>query len=194
MKSLIDKIPDVSNEEVDDIATINYKNQEQTAKICTQAKQKLSRLSSSAYGVRLENVNNVLNSDSASTLNDYNDNEIECEINVVDKVSENDNMATENHEPEISDDKKEIQQVPAIPKRPKTRISCPPKFTLTKIEEAAQSKKLYPFLPGNEPYLFEVPPVPPPTYSDSESFYSNTYTKTADKRRSVEPSAPVYSN
>jgi hypothetical protein len=190
---LIDKIPDVSNEEVDDISAINYKNQEQTAKICTQAKKKLSRLSSSAYGVRLENVNNVLNS--ASHLEEENSREIECEINVVDKEMNNENTVTDNFETEIYKQDSQIASSeigPAIPKRPKNRISCPPKFALSKIEEAAQSEKLYPYLPANEPYLYELPPIPPPTYSDSESFYSNTFTNKADKRKSVEPSAPVY--
>ncbi len=77
-------------------------------------------------------------------------------------------------------------------KKIKTRISCPPKFVLTKIDEAAAhqqhtlTNQLYPCLPVvvNDD---EIPAVPPPTYSDSESFYSGT---TYTRKSIVKPSAP----
>jgi hypothetical protein len=46
-QALLEKIPDVSNEEVDDICEIKYKQFDETHLICTQAKKKLNRLSSS---------------------------------------------------------------------------------------------------------------------------------------------------
>ena len=43
---MVEQIPDVSNEEVDDITKIQYTKQEETIKICNQANKKLTRLSS----------------------------------------------------------------------------------------------------------------------------------------------------
>ncbi|RNA18068.1 Zinc-binding alcohol dehydrogenase domain-containing 2 [Brachionus plicatilis] len=48
MQSLLDQIPDVSGEEVDNINDIAYKNKKFTEDICTAAKKKLSSLSSSS--------------------------------------------------------------------------------------------------------------------------------------------------
>lgn len=43
---MIDQVPDVSNEVVDDISMIRYTKQNETTKICHQASRKLTRLSS----------------------------------------------------------------------------------------------------------------------------------------------------
>ena len=168
-KCLIEKIPDVSNQEFDDIQAIRYKNQSQTTQICTEAKKKLSRLSSSAYGVRLENVNGFHQGEPENV-----------NINIVSQENK------ENNE-----DVEIVAKKRAVPKKPKTRISCPPKFHLTKIEESALlENKLYPCLPYHlEEYLA------PPTYSDSESQsqYSNNWSSSNIRPTVVafaEPSAP----
>ena len=52
---MIEQIPDVSNEEVDDINKIQYTKQEETKKICNQANKKLTRLSSTR--IKIEDLN-----------------------------------------------------------------------------------------------------------------------------------------
>lgn len=67
MNSLVEKIPDVSNEEVDDISEIRYKNFEQTNFICSQAKKRLNRLSSSPNVLRVDENSPQLNQNETLT-------------------------------------------------------------------------------------------------------------------------------
>lgn len=53
MSNLLEKIPDVSNEEVDHIEQIKYTKQAETNRICTRASKKLSRLSTTR--IRFQN-------------------------------------------------------------------------------------------------------------------------------------------
>ena len=54
IQNLIQQIPDVSNEEVEDISMIQYTKQDETSKICCQANKKLTRLSSTK--IRIEDL------------------------------------------------------------------------------------------------------------------------------------------
>jgi hypothetical protein len=169
MNSLLEKIPDVSNEEVDDISEIKYKNFEQTNYICSQAKKRLNRLSSSPNVMRVaESAYQVMNAE-----------EDEEEAKPV--IS----AATSIKRPH----RKQPYQ--------KTRTSCPPKFMLNTneqdvpkspmiVEEENSQIRLYPCL--NKLVIQEQPP----TYSDSESNYT-TARRSLSTNKIVSPSAPSYS-
>lgn len=175
MSSLLEKIPDVSSEDVDDINEIKYKNFDQTHFICSQAKKRLNRLSSSPNIIRIEKLVDSANGHQTQPM------EIEAEANVhfVESVAP-------------------VKKVPK--KSSKSRVSCPPKFILTGseqdvpgspmiIEEESQSHvRLYPCL-GN------IMQEQPPTYSDSESNYTTVNrTKSPSKvSKTISPSAPSYS-
>lgn len=54
MSNLLEKIPDVSNEEVDHIEQIKYTKQAETNRICTRASKKLSRLSTTRIKIQTQ--------------------------------------------------------------------------------------------------------------------------------------------
>ena len=170
MNSLLEKIPDVSNEEVDDISEIKYKNFEQTNYICSQAKKRLNRLSSSPNVMQAMQKMNTVSS------------------NQDENITEEIVMATAA----TSIKKPHRKQL-------RTRISCPPKFMLNTNESELPSSPmiveeenqigLYPCL--DKLIMQEQPP----TYSDSESNYTTARRSLsiASTNKTVSPSAPSYS-
>lgn len=129
MESLLNQIPDVSNEEVDDINEITYRNKRNTEEICEEAKKKLSTLSSSS--LRVQNQEFI---------------DIDGSIHFVsgEVRSEEETMKTV---------KKEIRKT-KIRTQTKTRISCPPKISQPEFEN-----KLYPCLNRiNEEEPPRIPP------------------------------------
>ncbi|CAF0729709.1 unnamed protein product [Brachionus calyciflorus] len=154
MENLLDQIPDISNEEVDDINEITYKNKKLTEEICEEAKKKLTTLSSSSLLAK------------SSAAHEDTDGSIHI---VCGEIKE-----------EASQIKKDMRKT-KIRTQTKTRISCPPKINR---DENVSDKKIYPCL--NQITEEEPPYVPPPTYSDSETFYATIRSKSS----SVLPSAP----
>jgi hypothetical protein len=165
MNSLLEKIPDVSNEEVDDISEIKYKNFEQTNYICSQAKKRLNRLSSSpnvmrvaenAYQVEEEEAEPVIVAAATSIKRPhrkqpYNKTRTSCPPKFMLNTNEQD-----------------------VPKSPMI------------VEEENSQIRLYPCL--NKLVIQEQPP----TYSDSESNYT-TARRSLSTNKIVSPSAPSYS-
>lgn len=145
MKNLLEKIPDVSNEEVDDINQIKYTKHAETSRICTRASKKLSRLSTTQ--IQIEPLTKTENS----------------QLNQVNKPAT-----------KLSKIKSKIFKVSSA--------------KITEESTTNQDNKLYPSLKGLNDELNRLNLQPPPTYSDSESFYSNIKVR----RSSVVPSAPSF--
>ena len=178
IKSLIDRIPDVSNEEVDDLNDINYASHAQTASICSKAKKKLTRLSSTSYGVQLDNVNvplrqapivevtNECLSDkstlSASTTTSAAPVQQRRSIaHTASENKENSSGPVDGEEQTCDEDDEKRPQPCLLPLPSKirtrsaksTRTSCPARFTLIGKRELEPTGRLFPSLaPTSEQY------------------------------------------
>jgi hypothetical protein len=142
MNSLVEKIPDVSNEEVDDISEIKYKNFEQTNYICSQAKKRLNRLSSSPNVIRVvDNSSQVMN---------------------VESVNQNETSTSIKKQPQRKVYKTRISCPPKFMLN--TNEHDVPSSPM--IVEEENQMRLYPCL--DKLTMQEQPP----TYSDSESNYT----------------------
>lgn len=151
----MENIPDVSNEEVDDIRQIKYTKQAETTRICTRASKKLSRLSTTRINIQ----------------------EMTCNRSI---------------QPEPTPPTTMTKPITKF-KRIKSKILGPPAVSSKVAEGPKESKltdnfKLYPCLDNLNTSLTHLNlkcQQPPPTYSDSESFYSGRKSCGA-----VLPSAP----
>ena len=102
---MTEKIPDVSNEEVDDINTINYTKSAETDKICAKAKRRLQIVSSSRLQV-LDTTNRI--------------EEIKPEFQVHSKI-----VKFENKAPVLKASQRNV----------KSRMSCPSKIEIKPIKQ-----------------------------------------------------------
>ena len=169
----------MSNEDVDDITTIKYKNHEQTDLICAQAKLKLNRLSSS--GLKIEQVEVDAREVEKEEAN------LQTELNIENcgaDSAEDDVLNEIEANPADRNEAKNIIKKPAK-KLVKKRVSCPPKFVLN--NECIDENKLFPSLAH---IIHEH--TPPPTYSDSESFYTTVNSSNQRVNSLCSPSAPAY--
>lgn len=164
---------------MDDIATIKYKNHEQTDLICAQAKLKLNRLSSSGLKIEREVEVDVAKEDARlqTELNIENCGADSAEDDVLNEIEAN---------PADGNEAKRIIKKPAK-KLVKKRVSCPPKFVLN--NERIDENKLFPSLAH---IIHEH--TPPPTYSDSESFYTTVNSSNQRVSSLCSPSAPAYNS
>ena len=164
---------------MDDIATIKYKNHEQTDLICAQAKLKLNRLSSSGLKIEREVEVDVAKEDARlqTELNIENCGADSAEDDVLNEIEAN---------PADGNEAKRIIKKPAK-KLVKKRVSCPPKFVLN--NECIDENKLFPSLAH---IIHEH--TPPPTYSDSESFYTTVNSSNQRVSSLCSPSAPAYNS
>jgi len=150
MKNLVDQIPDVSNEEVDDITKIQYTKQEETNKICNQANKKLTRLSSTR--IKLEELT-------------HSSRQVESNTVVLEAV----------HDPVIEITNETVQTTGVH------KNSLYPNLdTLNALNESLNKFGFTDL--GSQHSL------PPPTYSDSESYYNDQ--KQPDSYQAVKPTAP----
>lgn len=156
MTNLIGKIPDVSNEEVDDIKEIKYTKQSETDRICTRAYKRLHRISTTR--IHITNVSPM------KAFAKPRDSIYDGPISKFRRI------------------KSKIIGPESVPPPPEKITDEPPKTVVT------VSDKLYPCLDSlnNSLTNLNLKYQPPPTYSDSESFYS-----AVKARRSIVPSAPV---
>jgi hypothetical protein len=174
----LNKIPDVSNEEVDDVNSISYKNHEQTDRICTKAKRKLNRLSSSAYGVKLENINEPVNE---GTENQQQQPEPESQEPVI--------LANKHKQINQSRSSQWFQESqPPIGKECEVAADC------VHLRRSA-SNRLYPCLDNQVQALgLEDLEQPPPTYSESEYTSANDLMLMQQTHSLLKPSAPPASS
>jgi len=172
-KSLLNKIPDVSNEEVDDVNTISYKNHEQTDRICTKAKRKLNRLSSSAYGVKLQNINEPVNE--------------EAEIQQPQQDPQIQQSAVESNKEKPSNPTRRSQNLQEQQPSKESEVSAELEYLRRSI-----SNRLYPCLEKQVEVLDLEPP--PPTYSESEYTSANDLMMMQQTHSLLKPSAPPASS
>jgi len=144
MNNLLENIPDISNEEVDNIQLIKYTNYEETSRICTRASKKLSRISTTR--IKIESTRN-------QTKVVY-----ETPLEAVEPPSVI--VAEKPAKPALS--------------RIKSRVVKPaPVRQEQEKQPIEETTNLYPCLQSLNTSMTQLnlKYVPPPTYSDSESFY-----------------------
>jgi hypothetical protein len=160
---------------------IKYRNKEKTAEICTKAKNKLSYLSASSLGTRLESHHHQQQQQRVVITTN------EPPITTTSSVE-----SVEEQVKVLTQHQQQQQQQRASFKRSgvKTRVSCPPK-----VDHGSLYPHLEQIIENTPPLsMLSIPQCPPPTYSDSESNYSVSRTNLSLKRPTppnVVPSAPI---
>ncbi len=168
-KNLIEKIPDVSNEEVDDIKQIKYTKHAETNRICTRAYKKLHRISTT----RINIVNVSPMKACRSQIYESGTVSIERPISKFKRIK----SKIMRHSGKFLSET-QLQQTTTIREEQESVIEAIP---LTNIFPCLDSL-------NNSLTNLNLKYQPPPTYSDSESAYNDL-----KNIRHVLPSAPEQS-
>lgn len=183
-QELLEQIPDVSSEEVDDLSTIRYENKEICAEICVEAKRRLNTLSASRLVETITRVDSIESSGLGGVENESS--------SIMFMSSTTNRHVSSFRSPAKTLSTSSISPATAPPMMPsngggsearRSVVSIFPRLDLI-AEHAEESVRI--------DQGAQTPP--PPTYSDSESQYSCVRTNTNDKNSSftsVAPSAPV---
>ena len=195
LKDLIEQIPDVSNADEDDLSKINYANFDKTNSICNRAQKRVSRLS-------LNSTSNNKKCNEDGTRLDENESEKEC-CNEEEAITKSSSSSAAKSATKLKQHTKTFR----------SRISCPPNFTIDLHGNGGCSNKIFPNLGGlditsdfndtlttisksNDIDNDNYDQNSPPTYSETESAMSPP--KSAATRifypthHRVLPSAPTY--